>query len=76
MANAWDSSPSQTSGMVVKVIGGHGGASPGFRTTSYLIDGVLLLDAGSVASGNSQSFNITESLWPSLFCAHLDEHFG
>lgn len=37
--------------MLVKVIGGHGGTAPGFRTTSYLIDGVLLLDAGSVASG-------------------------
>lgn len=37
--------------MLVKIIGGHGGTSPGFRTTSYLIDGVLLLDAGSVASG-------------------------
>ena len=37
--------------MLAKVIGGHGGTAPGFRTTSYLIDGVLLLDAGSVASG-------------------------
>lgn len=37
--------------MLVKIIGGHGGVSPGFRATSYLIDGKLLLDAGSVASG-------------------------
>lgn len=37
--------------MLIRVIGGHGGVSPGFKATSYLIDGNLLLDAGSVASG-------------------------
>lgn len=37
--------------MIVRIIGGHGGVSPGFRATSYLIDGKLLIDAGSVASG-------------------------
>ncbi len=37
--------------MEVKIIGGHGGVSPGFKATSYLIDGKLLIDAGSVASG-------------------------
>ena len=37
--------------MLVKIIGGHGGVSPGFRATSYLIDEKLLIDAGSVASG-------------------------
>lgn len=37
--------------MIVKIIGGHGGVSPGFRATSYLVDGKLLIDAGSVASG-------------------------
>lgn len=37
--------------MLVRIIGGHGGVSPGFRATSYLIDGRLLIDAGSVASG-------------------------
>ncbi len=37
--------------MIVRIIGGHGGVSPGFKTTSYLIDGKLLIDAGSVASG-------------------------
>ena len=37
--------------MLVKIIGGHGGVSPGFRATSYLIDGKLLIDAGSCASG-------------------------
>lgn len=37
--------------MLVKIIGGHGGVAPGFRATSYLIDGKLLIDAGSVASG-------------------------
>ncbi len=37
--------------MKVRIIGGHGGVSPGFKATSYLIDGRLLIDAGSVASG-------------------------
>lgn len=37
--------------MLVRIVGGHGGVSPGFRATSYLIDGKLLIDAGSVASG-------------------------
>jgi ribonuclease BN (tRNA processing enzyme) len=37
--------------MMVRIVGGHGGVSPGFRATSYLIDGKLLIDAGSVASG-------------------------
>ena len=37
--------------MLVRIIGGHGGVSPGYRATSYLIDGKLLIDAGSVASG-------------------------
>jgi len=37
--------------MKVKIIGGHGGVSPGHRATSYLIDDRLLIDAGSVASG-------------------------
>lgn len=36
---------------MVRIVGGHGGVSPGFRATSYLIDGKLLIDAGSVASG-------------------------
>jgi len=37
--------------MIVRIVGGHGGVSPGFRAKSYLIDGKLLIDAGSVASG-------------------------
>ena len=37
--------------MLVRVIGGHGGVAPGYKATSYLIDGKLLIDAGSVASG-------------------------
>lgn len=37
--------------MLVRIIGGHGGVAPGFRATSYLIDGKLLIDAGSVATG-------------------------
>lgn len=37
--------------MIVRIVGGHGGVSPGYKNTSYLIDGKLLIDAGSVASG-------------------------
>lgn len=37
--------------MIVRIVGGHGGVAPGFRATSFLIDGKLLIDAGSVASG-------------------------
>lgn len=37
--------------MLVRIVGGHGGVAPGYRATSYLIDGKLLIDAGSVASG-------------------------
>lgn len=37
--------------MLVRIVGGHGGVAPGYRATSYLIDGKILLDAGSVASG-------------------------
>ena len=37
--------------MLVRIVGGHGGMAPGFRTTSYLIDGKILIDAGSSASG-------------------------
>ncbi len=36
--------------MKVQVLGGHGGLSKGFETTSILIDDVLLVDAGAVAS--------------------------
>lgn len=36
--------------MLVRIIGGHGGVSPGFRVTSYLVDNKLLIDAGSVAA--------------------------
>lgn len=39
--------------MRVQIIGGQGGVTPSSRATSYLIDGVLLIDAGSVASGVS-----------------------
>ncbi|MBC8555654.1 MAG: 3',5'-cyclic-nucleotide phosphodiesterase [Bacteriovoracaceae bacterium] len=39
--------------MLVRIVGGNGGLAPGFRNTSYLIDGKLLIDAGSVASGLS-----------------------
>lgn len=39
--------------MQVKIIGGQGGVTPTTKATSYLIDGVLLIDAGSVASGIS-----------------------
>jgi ribonuclease BN (tRNA processing enzyme) len=36
--------------MKIKVLGGHGGLAKGFETTSFLIDDVLLIDAGAVAS--------------------------
>lgn len=57
--------------MLVRIIGGHGGVSPGFRATSYLIDGKLLLDAGSVASGIQieEQSNIDHIL---ISHAHLD----
>ncbi len=37
--------------MLVKVIGSHGGLCPGSRLTSFLVDGKILIDAGSVAEG-------------------------
>lgn len=37
--------------MQVRIVGGHGGLTPDTKMTSYLIDGKLLIDAGSVASG-------------------------
>lgn len=39
--------------MRIQVLGGHGGLAPGFSTTSFLINGELLIDAGSVASALS-----------------------
>jgi ribonuclease BN (tRNA processing enzyme) len=36
--------------MRIKILGGHGGQSRGFATTSFLIDDRLLIDAGSVAN--------------------------
>ena len=44
---------SSSSDLIVKVIGGHGGVSPGYQATSYLINEELLIDAGSIASGVS-----------------------
>jgi len=37
--------------MQVRIIGSSGGVALGFKATSFLIDGKLLLDAGSVATG-------------------------
>lgn len=39
--------------MRIQVLGGHGGLAQGFSTTSFLINGELLIDAGSVASALS-----------------------
>ena len=39
--------------MKIRILGGHGGESRGFSTTSYLIDETLLIDAGSVTSALS-----------------------
>jgi ribonuclease BN (tRNA processing enzyme) len=36
--------------MKIQVLGGHGGLAKGFLTTSFLIDDVLLIDAGAVAN--------------------------
>jgi ribonuclease BN (tRNA processing enzyme) len=36
--------------MKIQVLGGHGGLAKGCQTTSYLIDDILLIDAGAVAS--------------------------
>jgi ribonuclease BN (tRNA processing enzyme) len=36
--------------MRIQVLGGHGGLAKGFSTTSFLINGELLIDAGAVAS--------------------------
>lgn len=35
--------------MKIQVLGGHGGLARGFSTTSFLIDDILLMDAGAVA---------------------------
>jgi ribonuclease BN (tRNA processing enzyme) len=37
--------------MLIRIVGGHGGVAPGHRATSYLVDGKLLIDAGSAALG-------------------------
>lgn len=39
--------------MKIQVLGGHGGLARGFSTTSFLIDDILLLDAGAVAGSLS-----------------------
>lgn len=36
--------------MRIQILGGHGGQARGFSTTSFLINGELLIDAGAVAS--------------------------
>lgn len=36
--------------MRIQILGGHGGLARGFSTTSFLINGELLIDAGAVAS--------------------------
>lgn len=36
--------------MRIQILGGHGGQAKGFATTSFLINGELLIDAGSVAA--------------------------
>jgi cAMP phosphodiesterase len=57
--------------MLIRIIGGHGGVSPGFKATSYLIDGKLLIDAGSVASGiHIEEQNVIEHILISH--PHLD----
>ncbi|MBF0313316.1 MAG: 3',5'-cyclic-nucleotide phosphodiesterase [Oligoflexia bacterium] len=57
--------------MLVRIIGGHGGVSPKAKATSYLIDGKLLIDAGSIAEGTivDEQIRIDYIL---LSHAHLD----
>lgn len=57
--------------MLVRIIGGHGGVGPGFRATSYLIDGKLLIDAGSCATHlqNEEQLALENIL---ISHAHLD----
>jgi cAMP phosphodiesterase len=57
--------------MKIQVLGGHGGLSKGFETTSFLIDDKLLIDAGAVASTLTieQQVNIDNIL---ISHCHLD----
>lgn len=57
--------------MQVRIVGGHGGVSPGFKNTSYLIDGKLLIDAGSVASGLQIDAQVLID-WILISHSHLD----
>jgi len=57
--------------MRIQVLGGHGGLARGFSTTSFLINGELLIDAGAVASTLSveEQSNIDHIL---ISHSHLD----
>jgi ribonuclease BN (tRNA processing enzyme) len=57
--------------MKIKILGGHGGQSQGFSTTSFLINDELLIDAGSITSALSidQQNKIDHIL---ISHAHLD----
>jgi cAMP phosphodiesterase len=57
--------------MKIQVLGGHGGLAKGFETTSFLIDDILLIDAGAVAATLSieQQTNIDNIL---ISHCHLD----
>jgi ribonuclease BN (tRNA processing enzyme) len=57
--------------MMVQVVGGHSGAGPGFWGTSFMIDGKLLVDAGSVASGIALEEQ-GKIEWILISHAHLD----
>lgn len=57
--------------MKIQILGGHGGQAKGYSTTSFLIDDVLLIDAGAVAGTLSieQQTNIDHIL---ISHCHLD----
>lgn len=57
--------------MMVKILGGSGGVCPGNQATSYLIDGKLLIDAGSVATTLSVE-DQAQVQWILISHTHLD----
>lgn len=57
--------------MMVKILGASGGVCPGNQATSYLIDGKLLIDAGSVATGLTVE-DQAQIQWILISHTHLD----
>ena len=57
--------------MMVNILGASGGVCPGNQATSYLIDGKLLIDAGSVATALSVE-DQAQVQWIMISHTHLD----